>query len=107
MATLMIQIDEPGRRAATLLKLGGIEASVYMAVGASRISATPTDYEDRTTPEGKTSSVHWVRFRFTPDQIALFKNPNEIVILGLTHPNYGHMAVVPPGTGAEVAKVFD
>ena len=53
IATLMIEIDEPGRRAATLLKLAGIEDSVYMAVGASRISATPTDYEDRTTPEGK------------------------------------------------------
>jgi hypothetical protein len=76
-------------------------------VGASRISATPTDYEDRTTPEGKTSSVHWVRFRFTPDQIALFRDPNEIVILGLTHPNYGHMAVVPPEMRAELAKDFD
>src|SRR5258706_3666895 len=94
IATLMIEIDEPGRRAATLLKLAGIEDSVHMAVGASRISAAPTDYEDRTTPEVKTSSVHWVRFRFTPDQIALFKDPNETVILGLTHPNYSHMAVV-------------
>ena len=74
-----------------------------MAVGASRISATPTDYEDRTTPGGKTSSVHWVRFRFTPDQIALFKDPNETVILGLTHPNYGHMAVVPPETSGIAA----
>ena len=107
IATLMIEIDEPAWRAATLLKLAGIEDSVYMAVGASRISATPTDYEDRTTPEGKTSSVHWVRFRFTPDQIALFKNPNETIILGLTHPNYGHMAVVPPETRAELAKDFD
>ena len=107
IATLMIEIDEPGRRTATLLKLAGIEDSVYMAVGASRISATPTDYEDRTTPEGKTSSVHWVRFRFTPDQIALFKDAKEIVVLGLTHPNYGHMAVVPPETRAELAKDFD
>ncbi len=57
IATLMIEIDEPTRRAATLLKLAGIEDSVYMAVGASRISATPTDYEDRTTPEGKTSRI--------------------------------------------------
>src|SRR5437868_10851445 len=53
IATLMIEIDEPQRRLATLLKLAGIEESVYLAVGASRISATPTDYEDRTTPEGK------------------------------------------------------
>src|SRR6266478_1735749 len=35
IATLMIEIDEPGRRAATLLKLSGIEDSVTMAVGPS------------------------------------------------------------------------
>jgi hypothetical protein len=107
IATLMLEIDEPGRRAATLLKLAGIEDSVYMAIGESRIAATPTDYEDRTTPEGKTSSVHWVRFRFTPDQIALFRNPDNAVILGISHPNYGHMAMVPPETRAELAKDFD
>jgi len=107
IATLMIEIDEPTRRAATLMKLAGIEDSVYMAIGESRIAATPTDYEDRTTPEGKTSSVHWVRFRFTPDQIALFKDPANTVILGISHPNYGHMAMVPPETRAELAKDFD
>jgi hypothetical protein len=107
IATLMIEIDEPQRRAATLVKLGGIEESVYLMIGALRIAATPTDYEDRTTPEGKTSSVHWVRFAFTPDQIARFKNPGETVILGLSHPNYGHMAVVSPEARAELAKDFD
>jgi uncharacterized protein DUF3501 len=107
IATLMIEIDEPTRRAATLMKLAGIEDSVYMAIGESRIAATPTDYEDRTTPEGKTSSVHWVRFRFTPDQIALFKDPVNAVILGISHPNYGHMAIIPWETRAELAKDFD
>ena len=107
IATLMIEIDEPARRTAMLMKLGGIEDTVYLMVGASRILATPTDYEDRTTPDGKTSSVHWVRFSFTPDQIALFKDPKETVVLGVAHPNYGHMAVVPPDTRAELAKDFD
>ena len=107
IATLMIEIDEPARRAATLLRLGGIEDTVYLMVGASRILATPTDYEDRTTPEGKTSSVHWVRFSFTPDQIALFRDPKETVVLGVAHPNYGHMAVISPDTRAELAKDFD
>ena len=41
---------------------------------ADRIKATPTEYEDRTTPDGKTSSVHWLRFAFTPAQIAAFKS---------------------------------
>jgi hypothetical protein len=54
IATLMIEIDEPARRAAQLLKLAGIEESVYLAVGGSRIAATPTEYEDRTSEDGKT-----------------------------------------------------
>jgi hypothetical protein len=107
IATLMIEIDEPQRRLATLMKLAGIEESVYLMVGAARITASPTEYQDRTSEDGKTSSVHWVRFSFTPEQIAAFKNAKETVILGLTHPQYGHMAVVTPEVRAELAKDFD
>jgi len=74
IATLMIEIDEPARRAATLLKLAGIEESAYLQIGAERIEGKPTEYGDRTSQDGKTSSVHWVRFRFTRTQIATFRN---------------------------------
>lgn len=107
IATMMIEIDEPARRAATLLKLGGIENSVWMQIGAVRIAAAPTDYADRTTPEGKTSSVHWVRFRFTPEQIESFRRPEEAVVLGISHDHYGHMAVIPAEKRAELATDFD
>jgi putative heme iron utilization protein len=107
IATLMIEIDEPARRTAMLMKLAGIEESVSLTIGSVRIAATPTDYEDRTTPEGKTSSVHWVRFRFTQDEIAAFKNSSETVVLAIAHENYGHMAVVPADTRSELAKDFD
>src|SRR5665213_228901 len=107
IATLMLEIDEPARRLALLLKLAGIEESVFMTVGARRIQGAPTDYADRTSEDGKTSSVHWVRLRFTPDDIAAFKNPDERIVLGMAHPNYGHMAILPPETRAELAKDFD
>jgi hypothetical protein len=107
IATMMIEIDEPHRRAAMLLKLGGIENRVWMQVGQERISASPTDYADRTTPEGKTSSVHWIRFSFTPAQIRVFSDPAASVVLGISHENYGHMAVIPADKRAELAKDFD
>ena len=107
IATIMIEIDEAPRRAAMLLKLGGIENSVWLQIGQERIAATATDYADRTTPEGKTSSVHWVRFRFTPAQVQAFSNASEGVILGISHENYGHMAIIPPEKCAELAKDFD
>ena len=107
IATLMIEIDEPQRRLAVLQKLAGIEESVYMTIGAMRIAAKPTDYADRTSEDGKTSSVHWVRFSFTPEQIAAFRTSSDTVVLGIAHPNYGHMAIVSPEIRAELAKDFD
>lgn len=106
IATLMLEIDQPDRRLAILQKLAGIEETVYLTIGPLRIEATPTEYEDRTSEDGKTSSVHWVRFSFTPEQIAAFQNSNEAVVLGIAHPNYGHMAVVPAETRAELARDF-
>ena len=107
IATLMLEIDDPTRRTSVLKRLAGIETSVTLDIGASRIHATPTEYEDRVTPDGKTSSVHWVRFAFTPEQITAFREGKEPVILGVAHENYGHMALVPPAVRSELAKDFD
>ena len=107
IATLMLEIDEPTRRAATLLKLAGIEESAYLEIGAEKIEGKPTEYGDRTSEDGKTSSVHWVRFTFSKAQIAAFRNAAATVVLGLAHPQYGHMAIVPSDVREELAKDFD
>jgi hypothetical protein len=107
IATMMIEIDEPPRRAAMLLKLGGVESCVWLQIGQERIAATPTDYADRTTPEGKTSSVHGVRFRLTPGQVQAFRNASGSVIVGISHENYGHMAMLAAEKRTELAKDLD
>ena len=104
IATLMLEIEDADRRNATLLTLGGIEETIFMEVGSARIAATPTEYDDRTTADGKTSSVHWLRFKFAPEQIARFKN--ERVVLGIAHKHYGHMAVLSDETRAALARDF-
>jgi hypothetical protein len=106
IATFMIEIEDAMRRERELRRLGHIEDSVYLEIGKERIAATPTDYEDRTTADGKTSSVHWLRFRFTPAQIAAFKADGERVTIGIAHPNYGHMAVLPAAMRAALSKDF-
>ena len=106
IATLMLEVDDPIRRTSILKRLAGIEETVHIDIGNLRVKATPTEYEDRTTPDGKTSSVHWVRFSFTPEQIKAFREGGEPLILGISHPNYGHMALVPPQVRAELAKDF-
>jgi len=106
IATMMIEIEDANRRDRELRRLGHIEDTVFLDIGKDRIKATPTDYEDRTTADGKTSSVHWLRFSFTPAQIAAFRAGTEPVVIGMTHANYGHMAVMPPAVRAALARDF-
>jgi hypothetical protein len=106
IATLMLEIEDGNRRHNILLTLGGIEESVFLEIGNDVIHATPTEYDDRTTADGKTSSVHWLRFKLTPEQIARFRDPGERVVLGISHPNYGHMAVMGSQTRAALAGDF-
>jgi len=104
IATLMLEIEDGARRNATLLTLGGIEENIFLEIGGEKIAATPTEYDDRTTPDGKTSSVHWLRFTLTQEQIARFRT--ERAVLGVAHKNYGHMAVLTDETRAVLAKDF-
>jgi hypothetical protein len=106
IATLMLEIEDEKRRNAVLLTLGGIEESVFLEIGDDVIRATPTEYDDRTTADGKTSSVHWLRFKLTQDQIARFRKDGERLVLGVSHPNYGHMAVLTAESRAALAKDF-
>ena len=104
IATFMIEIEDADRRDRELRRLGHIEDSVFLDIGKDRILGTPTDYEDRTTADGKTSSVHWLRFKFTPAQAAAFRSGAEPVVIGMEHPNYGHMAVMTAATRAALAQ---
>lgn len=106
IATLMLEIEDPVRREATLRQLAGIEETVSLDIGGIRLEATPTEYEDRTTPDGKTSSVHWVRFVFTPELRKQFTASGTRVMLAIGHPNYGHVAILSPEVRAALAKDF-
>jgi len=106
IATMTLEIEDADRRNKVLLTLGGIEETVFLEIGGEIVHATPTEYDDRTTADGKTSSVHWLRFKLTRDQIAQFRNSGERVVLGVSHPNYGHMAVLSAESRAALAKDF-
>jgi hypothetical protein len=106
IATLMLEIEDPVRRDRMLRVLGGIEENLFMEIAGSRVKATPTEYEDRTTPEGKTSALHWLRFKLTAEQIAKFRSGEGTVVIGSEHSNYGHIATVPPAVRAELSGDF-
>ncbi|MBI5012822.1 MAG: DUF3501 family protein [Methylocystis sp.] len=106
VATFMIEIDDALRRARVLAQLGGVEETASIEVGGQRVVGKAEQDQDRTTAEGKASSVQFVHFPFTDAQIAKFKEPNTRVILGLSHPNYSHMAVLSEATRAALVGDF-
>ena len=89
-ATLMFEIDNPVSRAAFLSKVGGIEKKVFMKIEGEKIKAVPEEDVDRTSDEGKASSVQFIHFKFTDDQIVKFKNSSEIEV-GIDHAEYSHI----------------
>lgn len=107
VATFMIEIDDPVRRAAVLATLGGIENTAFIAIGGDRIFCRAEADQDRTREDGKASSVQFVHFDFSPAQIAAFRAPGAEVVLGFAHPRYGHMTVLPDNVRMELASDFD
>ena len=90
VATLMFEIDNPVTRATFLSKVGGIEKNVFMKVDGEKINAVPEEDVDRTSTEGKASSVQFVHFKFNDKQIEKFKLGSLNVEIGIDHKEYSH-----------------
>ena len=89
-ATLMFEIDNPISRAAFLGKVGGIEEMVFMKINGETVKAVPEEDVDRTSAEGKASSVQFIHFNFTDEQIQKFKSNDVDIELGMDHKEYSH-----------------
>ena len=90
VATLMFEIDNALSRTEFLSKVGGIDEKVFIKINGETINSISEKDVDRTSSEGKASSVQFVHFNFTDEQIIKFKNLNNEVILGIGHNLYNH-----------------
>jgi hypothetical protein len=107
VATVMFEIDDPVRRANALARLGEIENCAFIEVAGERVRGEPDPTRENTSPDGKASAVQFLRFPFSPAQVAAFKKAGTQVLIGFEHPNYGHMAVMPEPVRAALAEDFD
>ncbi|HEX6311099.1 MAG TPA: DUF3501 family protein [Acidimicrobiia bacterium] len=84
--TLFIEIDDKARLYEWLPKLVGIQRAVSFRLdGAGEVPSIPED-EARLTREDVTTTVHYLKFRFTPEQVEAFeRGPVHLVV---EHPNY-------------------
>ena len=90
-ATLMFEIDNPVSRSAFLSKVGGIEEKVFIKIDGQSVRAIPEEDVDRTSAEGKASSVQFIHFKLNEEQIQKFKSDNVEVEIGIDHKEYSHM----------------
>jgi len=90
IATLMFEIDNPVSRAAFLGKVGGIEEKVFMKIEGEVVKATPEKDVDRTSSEGKASSVQFIHFKLNSQQIEKFKTNSPNIEIGINHNEYSH-----------------
>jgi hypothetical protein len=107
VATVMLEIDDPVRRARQLAQLGGIENTVFLEFGGERVTGEADPTRENTSPDGKASSVQFIRFPFSAEQVKAFRAPNARIIAGFDHPNYGHQAVMPDAVRQALAEDFD
>ncbi len=103
VATLMFEIDDPVRRNQVLARLTGADRHVALTVAGETVAGIPDEPEGRTKDDGKISSVHFIRFRLGAAAAAAFRQPGAQVTLGITHPGYGHIALMPEAVRAELA----
>ena len=89
-ATLMFEIDNPVSRSAFLSKVGGIEEKVFIKIDGEFIKANPEKDVDRTSAEGKASSVQFIHFKLNDEQIQKFKSDGAEVEIGINHKEYSH-----------------
>ncbi|MBC8158372.1 MAG: DUF3501 family protein [Alphaproteobacteria bacterium] len=103
VATLMFEIDNPDRRNAFLAGLGGVEETVTLSFSVETITAIPEADVDRTTADGKASSIQFLHFPFTDAQAETFKTPGTQATLAVAHPKYPHMTILPEAARAALA----
>ena len=94
VATLLIEIEDADRRKKQLHMLGHIEDKVSININNEKILAVPTDDTERTNSDGKTSSVHFLHFKFNDSQKELFKNKDLVAYISIEHENYSHSAML-------------
>jgi hypothetical protein len=62
---------------------------------------------DRITAEGKASSIQFLHFPFTDEQVEKFRDPETTVTLAIGHKEYGHRADLPDAVREALAGDFD
>lgn len=109
--TLMFEIENPVRRDQILRTLGHVEDTLSLSLaGGFNIRATSVDGHEieRTTEDGKTSAVHFLKFDLDEEQKQAFLKIARVggaqIELAFSHANYAHSTKLPQDTIKELSN---
>ena len=101
-ATMLLEYPDPHERKRELARLIAVEDRMFVEVeGHARVYAIADEDLDRENDE-KTSSVHFVRFEFTPAMRDAIRAGAQVK-LGCDHRNYPAHTLIAPETLASLA----
>ena len=106
VATLMFEIDNEIKRKEFLSSVGGIENKTFIKINNEKIFSRPEEDTERTSEDGKASSVHFLHFDFTDNLIETFKKKDTKIVLGFDHENYKHFSELTTNSKNELANDF-
>ena len=106
VATVMVEIDNPIKRAEFLSKMGGFEETINIKIHDKEIKGKAELDGDRTTADGKASSVQFVHFEFDQEAVKSIKNNMENVCISINHSSYRHSVILNTDTVGELIKDF-
>jgi hypothetical protein len=105
-ATMMLEYPDVEERRAALVRLKGIEDSVYLEVGTLGRVFAHADEDLTRSDETKTSAVHFLRFELAPAMRDALKS-GAALTLGIDHEGYRHELHGSPALGKSLAADFD
>ncbi len=105
-ATLFIEITQSDHIKSNLNRFIGLtdDQSLCLQVGDHRIEA---EFEAGRAEEDKISSVHYIRFSFSPRQIALFLDESIAVNMSIYRSDYHHTIPLSPESRSSLSLDFD
>ena len=104
-ATFMLEYDDPTERREMLAKLVGVEDCVWMRVGTGPVIVPVCDEDLERATGAKTSSVHFMRFELSPEDISALQQGAEISA-GISHADYT-CQVAPIATAIRASLIGD
>ena len=106
VATLMFEIENPTERAYLLKRLTGVEETISLSLEGQQIFGVVEEKVGQPRSDGKVSSVHFVHFPFTDEQVFGFKNSGGVG-LQIDHGFYSYDVALDQAMINELAADFE